>query len=89
MKKADIIFDLTKGGLVCENCCQNISKRITLSKGTIKQLLWIDQGDLAKAKRIRFTPQALNEGLTFLEAFVPFHLGKEPKSLKFLRQIRT
>ncbi|NNL41962.1 MAG: DNA repair protein RecO [Desulfobacterales bacterium] len=89
IKKADIIFDLTKGGLVCENCCQNISKRITLSKGTIKQLLWIDQGDLAKAKRIRFTPQALNEGLTFLEAFVPFHLGKEPKSLKFLRQIRT
>lgn len=87
--KANIIFDLTRGGLVCENCCQNISKRITLSKGTIKQLLWMDQGDLAKAKRIRFTPQALNEGLTFLEAFVPFHLGKEPKSLKFLRQIRT
>jgi len=87
--KANIIFDLTRGGLVCENCCQNISKRITLSKGTIKQLLWMDQGDLTKAKRIRFTPQALNEGLTLLEAFVPFHLGKEPKSLKFLRQIRT
>ena len=89
IKKVNIIFDLTRGGLVCENCCQNISKRITLSKGTIKQLLWMDQGDLTKAKRIRFTPQALNEGLTFLEAFVPFHLGKEPKSLKFLRQIRT
>jgi DNA repair protein RecO (recombination protein O) len=86
---ANIIFDLSRGGLVCKNCSQNISKRISLSKGTIKQLLWIDQGDLTKAKRIRFTPQALNEGLEFLEAFVPFHLGKEPRSLKFLRQIRS
>lgn len=89
IKKANIIFDLARGGLVCENCSQNISKRIVLSKGTIKQLLWIEKQDLTKAKRIRFAPQASNEGLKFLEAFVPYHLGKEPKSLKFLRQIRT
>jgi hypothetical protein len=30
----------------------------------------------------------LKEGLEFMEAFVPYHLGKEPRSLKFLRQIR-
>jgi len=89
IKKANIIFDLARGGLVCENCSQNISKRIVLSKGTIKQLLWIEIQDLTKAKRIRFTPQASNEGLKFLEAFVPYHLGKEPRSLKFLRQIRV
>jgi len=89
IKKANIIFDLTRGGLVCENCSQNISKRIVLSKGTIKQLLWIEIQDLTKAKRIRFAPQASNEGLKFLEAFVPYHLGKEPRSLKFLRQLRV
>lgn len=89
IKKPNIIFDLARGGLVCQDCSHNISKRITLSKGTIKQLLWIDKGDLTTAKRIRFTPQTLNEGLKFLEAFVPYHLGKEPKSLKFLRQIRS
>ena len=89
IKKANIIFDLAKGGLVCENCSQNIPKMIVLSKGTIKQLLWIEKQDLTKAKRIRFTPQASDEGLKFLEAFVPYHLGKEPRSLKFLRQIRT
>ncbi len=89
IKKANIIFDLARGGIVCEDCCQNISKKITLSKGTIKQLLWIDKGDLTKAKRIRFAPQILNEGLKFVEAFVPYHLGKEPRSLKFLRQIRA
>jgi len=89
IKKAKITFDLARGGLVCENCSQNISKRIVLSKGTIKQLLWIEKQDLTKAKRIRFAPQASNEGLKFLEAFVPYHLGKEPRSLKFLRQIRV
>jgi DNA repair protein RecO (recombination protein O) len=89
IKKRSIIFDLSKGGLVCENCSQNTSKKIVLSKGTIKQLLWIEKGDLKMAKRIRFAPQTLNEGLTFLEAFVPYHLGKEPKSLKILRQIRA
>ena len=43
---------------------------------------------LAQAERVRFTPQAQREGLALLEAFVPFHLGKEPRSLHFLRQIR-
>ncbi|MEA3438618.1 MAG: DNA repair protein RecO [Thermodesulfobacteriota bacterium] len=89
MTKGSIIFDLARGGLVCDNCSPNFSKRIVLSKGTIKQLLWIEKGDLTKAKRIRFAPQASNEGLEFLEAFVPYTLGKEPKSLKFLRQIRA
>ena len=89
IKKAKIICDLARGGIVCHNCSQNFSGRIALSKGTIKQLLWIEKQDLIKAKRIRFTPQASMEGIRFLEAFVPYHLGKEPRSLKFLRQIRA
>jgi DNA repair protein RecO (recombination protein O) len=38
--------------------------------------------------RVKFAPDALREGLEFLETFVPYHLGKEPRSLKFLQQIR-
>jgi len=45
-------------------------------------------GDLKKAARIRFTGQAIKEGLKVLEEFVPYHLGRVPKSLKVLRQIR-
>jgi DNA repair protein RecO (recombination protein O) len=89
MKKNEVVFDLKKGGLVCERCVTGSLRQISLSKGTIKQLLWIEKGDLKRAKRIRFTPKASNEGLEFLEAFVPYHLGKEPKSLKFLKQIRV
>ena len=88
MKGNRIVFDIIKGGIVCERCKSGSLRQICLSKGTIKQILWIEGGDLSMAERIRFSPEALKECLKFLEVFVPYHLGKEPKSLKFLRQIR-
>lgn len=88
IQPARIKVNLVKGGIVCDKCSSGIEDQFFLSKGTIKQLLWIQQGDLTKAVRVRLSPQALKEGLAFLEAFVPYHLGKEPRSLKFLRQIR-
>ncbi|MEA1945913.1 MAG: DNA repair protein RecO [Thermodesulfobacteriota bacterium] len=88
MKKTRIKFDLSKGGIICDGCASGASQKIALSKGTIKHLLWIQRGDLTRAVRIRFASQALMESLEFLETFVPYHLGKECRSLKFLRQIR-
>ena len=83
-----VAFDLVKGGLVCKKCADSSARPIWLSKGTVKQLLWLQSGDLKKAARIRFTGQAIREGLKLLEEFVPYHLGRAPKSLKILRQIR-
>jgi DNA repair protein RecO (recombination protein O) len=54
----------------------------------LKQLMWTDSDDLERAARVRFTATAMAEGLAFLENFVPFHIGKSPKSLKVLRIIR-
>jgi DNA repair protein RecO (recombination protein O) len=88
IKQTRINFNLEKGGLVCEGCSAGTLQKLHLSKGTIKQLIWIESGKLARAVRISFTSQALKEGLEFLEAFVPYHLGKEPRSLTFLREIR-
>jgi DNA repair protein RecO (recombination protein O) len=88
MKESRIKFDLSKGGIICEGCASGALEKIFLSKGIIKHLLWVQRGDLTRAVRIRFASQALMESLEFLEAFVPYHLGKEPRSLKFLRQIR-
>lgn len=82
------VFDISKGGILCDVCDGGTGGRIWLSKGTIKQLNWIKSGDLKKASRIRFTPQALEEGLEFLEAFVPYVMGIQPRSLRFLKQIR-
>ncbi|MBW2574506.1 MAG: DNA repair protein RecO [Deltaproteobacteria bacterium] len=88
MKETRINFDLSKGGIICGGCASGNLQKIFLSKGTIKHLLWIQRGDLTRAVRIKFASRALMEGLEFLEVFVPYHLGKEPRSLKFLRQIR-
>ena len=81
-------FDLEKGGLVCQRCISERSLPYPLSKGTVKQLRWVQAGPLQKVGRIKFSTRAINESLTFLEAFVPYHLGREPKSRKFLTHVR-
>jgi DNA repair protein RecO (recombination protein O) len=83
-----VVFDITKGAILCHDCTSGSGGRIRLSKGTIKHLIWFENGDLRKASRIRFGAQALKESLEMLEAFVPYVLGIQPRSLKFLKQIR-
>ncbi len=81
-------FDMPRGGLRCHGCEDPEGTHICLSRGTIKQLQWLAQGDLDRVGRLRFSAQALGEAQRFLETFVPYHLGKEPRSLKVLRQLR-
>jgi DNA repair protein RecO (recombination protein O) len=88
IKETRVRFDFAKGGILCDECASKTLQKPLLSKGVIKQLLWIEKGDLVKAVRVRFSSDALKEGSEFLETFVPYHLGKEPRSLKFLKQIR-
>ncbi len=84
-----ILFDLTQGRLVCNSCNpQLVNHGITVSKGTLKQLLWINTTDMGRAARIKFSQRALGEGERLLESFIPCHLGREVKSLMFLRRIR-
>ncbi len=81
-------FSLSAGGLVCDACGSHSDRRVALSRGTLKQLAWIQRRDLEKALRLQFSESSLDQGLALCEAFVPYHLGKEPKSLRFLRQVR-
>ncbi len=89
IKQDRIIIDSRRGGIICDNCRSGSASCTLLGKGTIKQLLWVESGDLAKATRIKFSQATLNESTEFLEEFVCYHLGKQPRSLKFLRQIRN
>ena len=88
LNESRIVFDVVRGGLVCRGCAPGEIESVVVSKGTIKQLRWIESGELSKARRIRFAPQGLREATDMLEAFVPYHLGKKLRSLKFLNQIR-
>lgn len=89
LSSRSIHFDIKHGHLVCDGCLSDFAGTLHLSKGTIKQLLWVCSGDILKAMRMRFSVTALKEAQDFLERFVPYHMGKEPKSLVFLKQIRN
>ena len=84
-----ICFDLKQGGIVCGPCRRGASKEIELSKGTLKQLQWLMGKDLSVAERIRFSAPAISQATALLESFLPFHIGKRPRSLAFLRQVRS
>ena len=84
-----VYFDLPRGGILCKKCLTSSSGRQVFYKGTIKILKWVQTAACDKLDRIRLTPQAVKEALDLLESFVPYHLGRVPKSLKFLRQIRN
>ncbi|MBU0993075.1 MAG: DNA repair protein RecO [Proteobacteria bacterium] len=86
--QSKIRFDLEKGAIVCDKCATGIRHCLYLSKGTIKQLIWLQSGNFQMTERIRWSVAAISEGLNFLEAFVPFHIGRSPKSLGVLKQIR-
>ncbi|MCP3874963.1 MAG: DNA repair protein RecO [Desulfobacteraceae bacterium] len=89
IKQKKVIFDFQEGRIICQNCIKKRSKHgMTVSKGTLKQLFWINNTDISRADRIKFSRFAITEGQLLLEAFIPFHIGREFKSLQFLRRLR-
>lgn len=88
IKENRIAFDIKTGRLTCNDCRNDTAQRVYLSKGTIRQLHWMDRVPLNQVSRIRCLSQVEKEGQSFLETFLPYHLGKKPRSLTFLEKIR-
>ncbi len=82
-------FDVRRGGILCEKCDPGKPGRLKLSMGTIKPLCWVLNVPLEKLNRVRFSRQAIEESFNMLDVFVPYHLGKETKSVKFLKQLSS
>jgi len=90
IEQKKIRFDFKEGRIICQNCVKKRSKYgMTVSKGTLKQLFWIKNSDISRTDRIRFSDFAIKEGTRLLEAFIPFHMGRDFKSLQFLKRIRN
>ncbi|MFN2358085.1 MAG: DNA repair protein RecO [Desulfotignum sp.] len=82
-------FDFQEGGIVCPRCRVNGSRYgMDVSKGTLKQLFWMNNADMQRADRIRFSRFAIQEGQVLLESFIPFQIGREFKSVTFLKRLR-
>jgi DNA repair protein RecO (recombination protein O) len=89
IQQTRVQFDFKEGKIVCDNCLKNRSAHgMNVSKGTLKQLVWINAVDIQRADRMKSSLFAIQEGEVLLESFIPFHIGREFKSLKFLRQLR-
>ena len=82
-------FDVRRGGVLCEKCGPGKPGHLKLSMGTIKPLCWVLNAPLERLNRVRFSRQAIEESLGMLDVFVPYHLGKETKSVKFLKQLSS
>ena len=84
-----IAFDVKRGGILCNKCGQGASGHTSLSMGTINILRWVLTAPLEKTDRVKFSGRAIEESVNMLEPFLGYHLGKETKSLKFLKQLST
>ena len=75
--------------MICRKCIKHASRfGMDISKGTLKQLAWINDTEITRADRIKFSPMAIREGELLLESFIPFHIGREFRSLAFLNRLR-
>ncbi len=81
-------FHIPDGTMTCRACGKPSLPSIRLSRRTLKQMLWIQQGGVERALRVRLPSSALAECTTLLTQFVPYHLGKSLKSLDFLAQLK-
>jgi recombinational DNA repair protein (RecF pathway) len=86
MPQTAFCIDLGKGGIVCNQCPTNASGHLHLSRGTLKQLQWIADGDLAKARRARFTAPAMVEATRFSGSICSLSHWQETEELSFLAE---
>ena len=90
IRQQNIIFDVKAGRLICNQCLgtDGVVQGVCVSKGTLKQLSWMNTTDIRRADRIKFSLSSVREGERLLEGFIPCHIGKNLKSLMFLERIR-
>ena len=82
-----IHFSVKQGGVLCERCSQVYGDLIPVSPGTARMLHVAMEMDLSKVHRLKFSQRALWEGETILSAFIQYHINKELKSKKFLKEL--
>ena len=80
-------FSVKKGGLLCESCAHGYGGLIPVSLGTAKILYHAMEMDLSKVGRLKFSSQALHESEAILTQFIQYHINKELKSKKFLKDL--
>lgn len=80
-------FSERKGGLICLECFKGPHDYPKLSGGTIKMLQRAQTIELAKVRRLFFSPQACEESRRVLPPFIESRIEKPLKSLRVIEQL--
>jgi DNA repair protein RecO (recombination protein O) len=86
--EASYRFSPTDGGLTCHLCHPNGRDAMPVSLGTIRTLLLCRDMAIDRLDRLLLSEQSCVESRRLLAAFIRHILGKEPKSLHVLNDIR-
>ena len=81
-------FVAANGGLTCLTCRPDGPDAIPVALGTVRTLLLGRDMPVEKLGRILLSGQSADESRRFLAHFIRYLLGREPKSLHVLNEIR-
>ena len=80
-------FSLMLGGLLCSGCFKKDVAARSIFRGTVASILHIEKNDFTANLKLGMNPQIKRELEIILNAFLNFHLEKELKSQKVLRNL--
>jgi len=82
-------FSAADGGIVCVECSRQRPGSLPVSVGTLKMLLMGKEMEMEKIHRLNLSRQSSRESKAILESFIQFILGKELKSVRILKEIKS
>jgi DNA repair protein RecO (recombination protein O) len=80
-------FSINLGGLLCHLCFKKDIKARPIYRGTTATVLHIEKNNLENNLRLGINPQIKRELDFILQAFIGFHLEKELKSHRILKDL--
>lgn len=84
-----LLFDAVRGGICCSRCDQgNDRSGIPVSPGTVKTLVMGRRMAPDRIRRLVLSDNALRESSRLLRHFIRHILGREPRSLQVLDEIK-
>lgn len=87
-KEAAYCFRAADGGLTCLSCRPQSPDAVPVSLGTIRTLLMARDLTIDRLERLLLSDQSAAESRLLLARFIRHILGKEPKSVHVLNEIR-
>ncbi|MCX5697536.1 MAG: DNA repair protein RecO [Candidatus Omnitrophica bacterium] len=82
-------FSLSQGGLLCSGCFPKDTHARTIFRGTIASILHIQKNDMRTNLNLGLNPEIKKELSQILHAFFSFHLEKDFRAERVLKQLRS